>query len=120
MYRELDDLLSEEGDDNYFYEYDCSYIEKLLEGLKDDDWSKLINGLHEKDDRYKRRLIYILEGETGVNGFNALLEIIIQSKKLTIEMVQALDRFTDEPYKGVIISDRSVMKEIKKIADDIN
>ena len=113
MFDELDKILSEDSSEDSWYDDGCLYAEELLENFTDDDWKKLMQTIKTKDDKYKIRLAYSIEEDTGMNGFNLLLELIKESDKVAEYTLDSLRSFDKEPYKNLISSDKEIIEKAK-------
>ncbi|EIM1468505.1 hypothetical protein LMR65_002764, partial [Listeria monocytogenes] len=61
MYKKVDEVLSENSSDNYFFDDEFMYVRELLNKFTDKDWKHLTQDLKDKDDKYKIRLAYCID-----------------------------------------------------------
>jgi len=68
-----------------------------------------------KNDRYKIRLAYSIEEDTGMNGFNLLLELVNDNAEVAEYALDSLRSFDREPYKTMIISNVATIKKAESL-----
>jgi hypothetical protein len=115
MFDELDKILSEDSSEDSWYDDGCIYAEELLENFTDSDWGKLVNAIKTKDDKYKIRLAYSVEEDTGMNGFNLLLELLDENDEVAEYALDSLRSFAKEPYKKLIRSDKTIIDKAENL-----
>ncbi|MGY3777322.1 hypothetical protein [Isobaculum melis] len=115
MFDKLDQMLSEDSSEDSWYDDGCIYAEELLENFTDSDWKKIMNTIKMKDDKYKIRLAYSVEEDTGMNGFNLLLELLDENDEVAEYAIDSLRSFNKEPYKKLIISDKRIMDKAENL-----
>ncbi|MBC1287248.1 hypothetical protein HB818_15930 [Listeria booriae] len=111
MYKKVDEVLSENSSDNYFFDDEFMYVRELLNDFTEDDWKYLIRYLRTKEDKYKIRLAYCIDEDTGMYGFNILLELLNENDEVAEYALDSLRSFDQEPYKNLIASDKAVIKK---------
>ncbi|MBC1493131.1 hypothetical protein HB825_13105 [Listeria booriae] len=111
MYKKVDEVLSENSSDNYFFDDEFMYVRELLNDFTKDDWKYLIRYLRSKEDKYKIRLAYCIDEDTGMDGFNILLELLNENDEVAEYALDSLRSFDQEPYKNLIASDKAVIKK---------
>ncbi|EUJ45238.1 hypothetical protein [Listeria riparia] len=111
MYKKVDEVLSENSSDNYFFDDEFMYVRELLNDFTEDDWKYLIRYLRSKEDKYKIRLAYCIDEDTGMYGFNILLELLNENDEVAEYALDSLRSFDQEPYKNLIASDKAVIKK---------
>ncbi|MBC2283122.1 hypothetical protein [Listeria booriae] len=111
MYKKVDEVLSENSSDNYFFDDEFMYVRELLNDFTKDDWKYLIRYLRSKEDKYKIRLAYCIDEDTGMDGFNILLELLNENDEVAEYALDSLRSFNQEPYKNLIASDKAVIKK---------
>ncbi|MBC1574666.1 hypothetical protein HB900_09380 [Listeria booriae] len=111
MYKKVDEVLSENSSDNYFFDDEFMYVRELLNDFTEDDWKYLIRYLRSKEDKYKIRLAYCIDEDTGMDGFNILLELLNENDEVAEYALDSLRSFNQEPYKNLIVSDKAVIKK---------
>ncbi|MBC2205222.1 hypothetical protein [Listeria booriae] len=111
MYKKVDEVLSENSSDNYFFDDEFMYVRELLNDFTEDDWKYLIRYLRSKEDKYKIRLAYCIDEDTGMDGFNILLELLNENDEVAEYALDSLRSFNHEPYKNLIASDKAVIKK---------
>ncbi|MBC2047426.1 hypothetical protein [Listeria booriae] len=107
MYKKVDEVLSENSSDNYFFDDEFMYVRELLNDFTEDDWKYL----RSKEDKYKIRLAYCIDEDTGMDGFNILLELLNENDEVAEYALDSLRSFNQEPYKNLIASDKAVIKK---------
>ncbi len=115
MFDELNKILSEDSSEDSWYDDGCIYAEELLENFTDDDWEKLMTTLKSKNDKYKIRLAYSVEEDTGMNGFNLLLELLDEDDEVAEYAIDSLRSFDKEPYKKLIVSDKTITDKAENL-----
>lgn len=115
MFDELDKILSEDSSEDSWYDDGCIYAEELLENFTDSDWEKLMITIKNKDNKYKIRLAYSVEEDTGMNGFNLLLELIDEDDEVVEYAIDSLRSFDKEPYKNLIMSDKTITNKAENL-----
>lgn len=115
MFDELDKILSEDSSEDSWYDDGCLYAEELLEEFTDDDWKKLMQTIKTKNNKYKIRLAYSIEEDTGMNGFNLLLELINECDEVVEYALDSLRSFDKEPYKTLISSDKEIIEKAESL-----
>ncbi|OJE50673.1 hypothetical protein BAQ49_22600 [Bacillus proteolyticus] len=109
MYEKVDTILSENSSDNYFYDHEFMYVQELINGFADIDWEKLVQSLKDRDDKYKIRLVYCIDEDTGMNGFNLLLDLLNENDEVAEYVIDSLRSFNNEEYKKIIASNKKIM-----------
>ena len=56
MYEKVDEVLSENSSNNYFFDDEFLYVRELLSEFTKNDWKNLTHNLKSKKDKYKIRL----------------------------------------------------------------
>ncbi|WP_066025765.1 hypothetical protein [Enterococcus mundtii] len=115
MYDELDKILSEDSSEDSWYDDGCIYAEELLGNFTESDWRALMQSVKTKNDRYKIRLAYSIEEDTGMNGFNLLLELVNDNAEVAEYALDSLRSFDKEPYKAMIISNVATIKKAESL-----
>lgn len=115
MFDELNKILLEDSSEDSWYDDGCIYAEELLENFTDDDWEKLMTTLKNKNNKYKIRLAYSVEEDTGMNGFNLLLELLDEDDEVAEYAIDSLRSFDKEPYKKIIISDKTITDKAENL-----
>lgn len=115
MFDELNKILSEDSSENSWYDDGCIYAEELLEKFTDDDWKKLMTTVKSKNDKYKIRLAYSVEEDTGMNGFNLLLELLDEDDEVAEYAIDSLRSFDGEPYKKLIMFDKTITDKAENL-----
>jgi len=115
MYDELDKILSEDSSEDSWYDDGCIYAEELLGNFTESDWKALMKSVKTKNDRYKIRLAYSIEEDTGMNGFNLLLELVNDNAEVAEYALDSLRSFDREPYKTMIISNVATIKKAESL-----
>lgn len=99
MYEKVDAVLAENSSDNYFYDDEFMYVQKLISEFTENDWDKLFQNLKDRDDKYKIRLVYCIDEDTGMNGFNLLLDLLNTNDELAEYVIDSLRSFNNKEYK---------------------
>ncbi|EJG4231337.1 hypothetical protein NRP46_001793 [Listeria monocytogenes] len=115
MFDELNKILSEDSSEDSWYDDGCIYAKELLGNFTDDDWEKLMTTIKSKNDKYKIRLAYSVEEDTGMNGFNLLLELLDEDDEVAEYAIDSLRSFDGEPYRNLIISDKSIIDKAENL-----
>ncbi|MDR4984006.1 hypothetical protein CN491_08955 [Bacillus cereus] len=115
MYEKLDTILSENSSDNYFYDDEFMYVQELISGFADIDWAKLVRSLKDRDDKYKIRLVYCIDEDTGMNGFNLLLDLLNENDEVAEYVIDSLRSFNNEEYKKRIASNKKIMDKAESL-----
>ncbi|MEI5925520.1 hypothetical protein [Bacillus albus] len=115
MYEKVDTILSENSSDNYFYDHEFMYVQELINGFADIDWGKLVQSLKDRDDKYKIRLVYCIDEDTGMNGFNLLLDLLNENDEVAEYVIDSLRSFNNEEYKKIIASNKKIMDKAESL-----
>ncbi|MBC6135258.1 hypothetical protein HB825_10475 [Listeria booriae] len=115
MFDELNKILSEDSSEDSWYDDGCIYAEELLGNFTDDDWKKLMTTIKSKNDKYKIRLAYSVEEDTGMNGFNLLLELLDEDDEVAEYAIDSLRSFDGESYKKLIMSDKTITDKAENL-----
>ncbi|MED1512031.1 hypothetical protein [Bacillus proteolyticus] len=115
MYEKVDTILSENSSDNYFYDHEFMYVQELINGFADIDWEKLVQSLKDRDDKYKIRLVYCIDEDTGMNGFNLLLDLLNENDEVAEYVIDSLRSFNNEEYKKIIASNKKIMDKAESL-----
>ncbi|MED0905236.1 hypothetical protein [Bacillus nitratireducens] len=115
MYEKVDAVLSENSSDNYFYDDEFMYVQKLIIEFNENDWDKLLQNLKERDDKYKIRLVYCIDEDTGMNGFNLLLDLLNANDELAEYIMDSFRSFNNEEYKKIIASNKKIMAKAESL-----
>ncbi|MGF9765833.1 hypothetical protein [Bacillus albus] len=115
MYEKVDAVLSGNSSDNYFYDDEFMYVQKLISEFTENDWDKLLQNLRDRDDKYKIRLVYCIDEDTGVNGFNLLLDLLNVNDEIAEYVIDSLRSFNNEEYKKIIASNKRIMDKAESL-----
>lgn len=115
MFNQVDIVLSENSSDNYFYDDEFIYVQELIRQFTENDWKELILNLKHKEDKYKIRLAYCIDEDTGLNGFYLLLELLKENDEVVEYALDSLRSFNKEPYKKLILSDKSIVTKAESL-----
>lgn len=115
MYEKVDEVLSENSSDNYFFDDEFLYVRELLSDFTENDWKDLTYNLKSKEEKYKIRLAYCIDEETGMNGFNVLLKLLNENDEVVEYALDSLRSFDREPYRNLIISDRAIIEKAENL-----
>ncbi|MEK0224539.1 hypothetical protein [Bacillus proteolyticus] len=115
MYEKVDTILSENSSDNYFYDHEFMNVQELINGFADIDWGKLVQSLKDRDDKYKIRLVYCIDEDTGMNGFNLLLDLLKENDEVAEYVIDSLRSFNNEEYKKIIASNKKIMDKAESL-----
>lgn len=118
MLDKLDKILSENSSDDYFYDDEFMYVQELISKCTEEDWDNLVRSLKRKDDKYKIRLAYCIDEDTGSNGFNLLLELLNESDEVAEYALDSLRSFDKEPYKRLIISNKAIIEKAEALLEN--
>ncbi|MCU5338701.1 hypothetical protein OCA10_05745 [Bacillus cereus] len=115
MYEKVDAVLSGNSSDNYFYDDEFMYVQKLISEFTENDWDKLLQKLKNRDDKYKIRLVYCIDEDTGMNGFNLLLDLLNVNDEIAEYVIDSLRSFNNEEYKKIIASNKRIMDKAESL-----
>lgn len=115
MYEKVDAVLSGNSSDNYFYDDEFIYAQKLISEFTENDWDKLLQNLKDRDDKYKIRLVYCIDEDTGMNGFNLLLDLLNVNDEIAEYVIDSLRSFNNEEYKKIITSNKRIMDKAESL-----
>ncbi|AAT60750.1 MULTISPECIES: hypothetical protein [Bacillus] len=115
MYEKVDAVLSGNSSDNYFYDDEFMYAQKLISEFTENDWDKLLQNLKDRDDKYKIRLVYCIDEDTGMNGFNLLLDLLNVNDEIAEYVIDSLRSFNNEEYKKIITSNKRIMDKAESL-----
>ncbi len=115
MYEKVDAVLSGNSSDNYFYDDEFMYAQKLISEFTENDWDKLLQNLKDRDDKYKIRLVYCIDEDTGMNGFNLLLDLLNVNDEIAEYVIDSLRSFNNEEYKKIIASNKRIMDKAESL-----
>lgn len=115
MYEKVDAVLSGNSSDNYFYDNEFMYVQKLISEFTENDWGKLLQNLRDRDDKYKIRLVYCIDEDTGMNGFNLLLDLLNVNDEIAEYVIDSLRSFNNEEYKKIIASNKRIMDKAESL-----
>lgn len=118
MLDKLDKILSENSSDDYFYDDEFMYVQELISEFTEENWGNLVGILKSKDDKYKIRLAYCIDEDTGMNGFNLLLQLLYESDEVAEYALDSLRSFDKEPYKRMIISNRAIIEKAEALLEN--
>ena len=99
MYRELDNLLSEESTVDSWYDDGFLIAQSIMNDFSKDDWEKLSNDILNKDLEWKKKLVYCLD--------NQIIEMCIDT----------LRSFDNEMGHSYIKMHPEIIKEAKERMD---
>ncbi|MGH0775944.1 hypothetical protein ACQVQ8_02160 [Bacillus cereus] len=115
MYEKVDAVLSGNSSDNYFYDDEFMYAQKMISEFTENDWDKLLQNLKDRDDKYKIRLVYCIDEDTGMNGFNLLLDLLNVNDEIAEYVIDSLRSFNNEEYKKIITSNKRIMDKAESL-----
>ena len=115
MYEKVDEVLSENSSDNYFFDDEFLYVQELLSGFTENDWKDLTHNLKNKAEKYNIRLAYCIDEETGINGFTVLLELLHENDEVVEYALDSLRSFDGESYRNLIISDKAIIGKAENL-----
>lgn len=114
-YTELDIVLSHSYLDDTFYDADVEYVvDVLFPALAQDEWIKLGTTLGEKDNLYKYKLAYCLEGYDNSNAFMILMILIeCDDKNILEQVLLSLNSFNLFKYRKQLFQFPQVIAFLK-------
>lgn len=115
VYKKVDEVLSENSSDNYFFDDEFMYVRELLDEFTENDWKNLGQSLKDKENKYKIRLAYCIDEDTGMNGFDLLLELVNENGEVAEYALDSLRSFDKEPYKTMIISNVAIIEKAENL-----
>jgi hypothetical protein len=118
MLDKLDKILSENSLDDYFYDDEFMYVQEVISEFTEENWGNLVGILKSKDDKYKIRLAYCIDEDTGMNGFNLLLQLLYESDEVAEYALDSLRSFDKEPYKRMIISNKAIIEKAEALLEN--
>lgn len=118
MYKKVDEVLSENSSDDYFYDDEFMYVQDLISKFTEADWKLLIQNLLYRNDEYKIRLAYCIDEEAGMEGFNLLLNLLNESDEVAEYSLDSLRSFDKEPYRSLIISDKEIVGKAESLLEN--
>ncbi|WP_434778227.1 hypothetical protein [Neisseria sp. Ec49-e6-T10] len=111
----LFDFLDENSSEDFWYDYAFMQAQELLANFTDEDWEKLAYNLKDKSDVYKIRLVYCIDEDNGMNGFNLLLDLLNENNKVVEYVIDSLRSFNSERYKKLINSNKQIKDKVEAL-----
>lgn len=120
MYDELDiyinEFSKEESSDDYWYDVGAIYANQLINNFNADDWLKLMEHIDEKNDMWKKRLVYCLGDRERSADIDVVLKIIdTEDDELFVMCIDALKEMITENNKDKILSYKNINKALELI-----
>lgn len=120
MYDKLDTYLTEfskeDSSDDYWYDVGVIYASQLISDFNDDDWYKLIEHIDEKDDMWKKRLVYCLGDGERTADVDVILKLMdTEDDELFVMCIDALKEMITENNKDKILSCKNINKALELI-----
>lgn len=115
MFEELDKLISEKSSDDSFYDDGVIYAEELLEDFTENDWIKLFQTIKNKDDKWKIRLAYCIEEDSGMNGLKLLFSLLDENDEVVEYVIDSLRSFNTAEYKELINSNNQIIEKAESL-----
>ncbi len=122
MYNKLDAYLMEFSDENssddYWYDVGFEYACQLLDEFKEEDWSKLIQQVDEKNTIWKKRLVYCFGDNKRDEEINIILKLIdTKNEELFVMCIDALREMITGDNKNKIASNQVVERVVQLIPE---
>lgn len=122
MYNKLDEYLVEFSDENtsddYWYDVGFEYACQLLNEFKEEDWSKLIKRIDEKNIIWKKRLVYCFGDNKRDEEMNIILKLIdTKDEELFVMCIDALCEIIGKDNKSKIASNQVIERVLQIIPE---
>ena len=118
MYKELDDLLSEESTIDSWYDDGFLIAQMIMNDFTMDDWKKLSNNVLNKGLEWQKKLVYCLDNQIIWEELEILDKLFCTKDDELLEMcIDALRSFDNEIGHAYVETHPQIIKEAKKRMD---
>ena len=118
MYRELDNLLSEESTVDSWYDDGFLIAQSIMNAFSKDDWEKLSNDILNKDLEWKKKLVYCLDNQIIQEELEIIGKLLHTKDDELLEMcIDTLRSFDNEMGHSYIKMHPEIIKEAKERMD---
>jgi hypothetical protein len=117
MYKELDEILSEDCSEDSWYDDGFIYAQDLLNKFTEENWKTLFKQFNNKSDKWKIKLAYCINDDLGMTGLELLLNMLNENDAVIETVIDSLRSFNSEEYKKIILSNNHVISNAKKLID---
>lgn len=119
MYNQLNEVLSQNSSDDYFYDDEFMYIQELMNKFVEKDWVLLKKEVKSKNIEWQRKLAYCIDNNNDINELEVLLILSTTDDKELFSM--CIDSFrsflTDNEFKKIIVTDDNLINKFYKMRD---
>lgn len=118
MYKELDNLLSEESTIDSWYDDGFLIAQAIMNDFTTDDWRRLSNDVLNKDLEWQKKLVYCLDNQIIWEELEILDKLFCIKDDELLEMcIDALRSFDNEMGHTYVETHPRIIKEAKKRMD---
>lgn len=118
MYRELDNLLSEESTIDSWYDDGFLIAQNIMNDFSKDDWKKLSNDVLNKDLEWQKKLVYCLDSQIIQEELEIIGKLFCTKDDELLEMcIDALRSFDNEMGHTYVKAHPKIIEEAKKRMD---
>lgn len=118
MYKELDDLLSEESTIDSWYDGGFLIAQTILNDFTKDDWKMLSNNVMNKDSEWQKKLVYCLDNQMIWEELEILDKLLCTKDDELLEMcIDTLRSFDNEIGHSYVERHPQIIEEVKKRID---
>ena len=115
----LIDFLVENSSEDYWYDCAVTEAQELLCKFTAQDWKKLFQVGNTKSDLWKIRVVYCIEEENGMDGFDFLLSMLNENNDEVVEYaIDSLRSFNTENYKNLIKSNTDLKTKAESLLEN--
>lgn len=112
------DFINENSSEDFWYDYAYLQAQDLLNNVTQSDWAELRQNIDTKSDLWKIRVAYCIDEDTGMNGFEFLLNLMNDSDDVVEYAIDSLRSFDSEEYKNIIHSNRMLKIKTQKLLEN--
>ena len=118
MYRELDNLLSEESTIDSWYDDGFLIAQNIMNDFSGNDWEKLFNDVLNKDLEWQKKLVYCLDNQIIQEELEIIGKLFCTNDDELLEMcIDALRSFDNEMGHRYVKMHPEIIEEATKRMD---
>lgn len=118
MYRELDNLLSEEATIDSWYDDGFLIAQNIMNDFSRNDWEKLSNNVLNKDLEWQKKLVYCLDNQIIQEELEIIGKLFCIKDDELLEMcIDVLRSFDNEMGHKYVTMHPKIIEEAKKRMD---
>ncbi|WP_107842131.1 hypothetical protein [Metasolibacillus meyeri] len=109
------DFIDERSSEDFWYDFAYIQAQELLHNFTQVDWEEIYGNIDTKSDLWKIRVVYCIDQDTGIEGFNFLLNMMNEDNEVVEYVIDSLRSFDSEQYKHIINSNNNLKMKAQNL-----